>query len=563
MRWVFPKQQSIPPYPGLSPFQSALLWRRGIKPDDAEAFIRSSIDDMHDSLLLKDAGKAAQLIRQAIDNQTPITVYGDYDCDGVTGTALMVESLRKLGAQVDWYINSRFVDGFGMHPNGVEEIARRGGTPRLIVSVDNGISAVTAVRRAKELGMQVVVTDHHEPGSELPPADAIVNPRQADCPYPYKSLAGVGVAFKVLQILFKEAGCPRELLRSLDLVAIGTVADVMPVTGENRIFIKNGLKLINWGERARTGLRAIKEVAALHREVNAHYHLGFIFGPMLNATGRLDGVPETAVDLLLTLDYAQARALAMELKDVNQQRQEMTRRQTDKATRLVNQRDSFIVVYDPEFHEGIVGLIASRLKEEYYRPVLILTDSEDAGILKGSVRSVKGFSVKEHLIDDCADLLTKGGGHEMAAGCSLPRENLPQLRERLNRAAGSVSPELFTPFVEIDYLLRPEDLDMVLIEEIERFAPYGVGCPRPNILLAPFWPEQVRFMGREGNHLRLSGGGVQVIGFNQAEEYRQAGIDGPLAILGLPEINDYDGMIQFRMRDEGWQAYGEVFAANQ
>ncbi|MTV47899.1 single-stranded-DNA-specific exonuclease RecJ [Heliobacillus mobilis] len=563
MRWVFPKQQSMPPYPGLSPFQSALLWRRGIKPDDAEAFIRSSIDDMHDSLLLKDAGKAAQLIRQAIDNQTPVTVYGDYDCDGVTGTALMVESLRKLGAQVDWYINSRFVDGFGMHPNGVEEIARRGGHPRLIVSVDNGISAVTAVQRAKELGMQVVVTDHHEPGSELPPADAIVNPRQADCPYPYKSLAGVGVAFKVLQILFNEAGCPRELLRSLDLVAIGTVADVMPVTGENRIFVKNGLKLINWGERARTGLRAIKEVAALHREVNAHYHLGFIFGPMLNATGRLDGVPATAVDLLLTRDYAQARALAMELKDVNQQRQEMTRRQTDKATRLVNQRDSFLVVYDPEFHEGIVGLIASRLKEEYYRPVLVLTDSEDAGILKGSVRSVKGFSVKEHLIDDCADLLTKGGGHEMAAGCSLPRENLPLLRERLNRAAGSVSPELFTPLLEIDYLLRPEDLDMVLIEEIEQFAPYGVGCPRPNILLAPFWPEQVRFMGREGNHLRLSGGGVQVIGFNQAEEYRQAGIDGPLAILGLPEINDYDGAIQFRMRDDGWQAYGDVFAANQ
>ncbi|MBM7867300.1 single-stranded-DNA-specific exonuclease RecJ [Heliobacterium gestii] len=554
MRWNFPSTQQIPFYPGYSPFQSALLARRGIGPAEAERFVRSGIEDMHDPLLLKGAAEAAAIIGDAIRGGLPITVYGDYDCDGVTGTALLVESLTKLGAAVDWYINSRFVEGFGMHPLGVEEIARRG-TPRLIISVDNGISAVDAVRRARELGMQVVVTDHHEPGEELPLADAIVNPKQPGCAYPDKHLAGVGVAFKVMQLLFHAAGKPREILRSLDLVALGTVADVMPVTGENRVFIKNGLKLINWGDRTRTGLLAIKEAADLKGEVNAHYHLGFIFGPMLNATGRIDGVPTAAVELLLTTDRRRAAGLAAQLRKVNEERQELTRHQTETAFEQAQREgeDGFIVVYDPAFHEGIVGLIASRLKEAYQRPVLVLTDSPETGILKGSVRSVKGFSVKAHLIDDCADLLLKGGGHEMAAGCSLAKENLPALRRRLDAAVRQAPAELFVSTVDIDYVLRPDEIDGALVAQIEGFAPYGAGFPRPTFLLQPFQPEQVRFLGRERNHLRLSGQGVTAIGFNQAEDFRAANPAGPLALLGLPEINDYDGSIQFRMRNQGWR----------
>ncbi|MZP28634.1 single-stranded-DNA-specific exonuclease RecJ [Heliobacterium undosum] len=561
MRWIFPSTQQIPSYPGLTPFQAALLARRGIGPAEAERFIRSGIEDMHDPRQLKGAAAAAAIIGDAIDQQVPITVYGDYDCDGVTGTALLVESLTKLGASVDWYINSRFVEGFGMHPLGVEEIARRG-TPRLIISVDNGISAGDAVRRARELGMQVVVTDHHEPGEELPPADAIVNPKQAGCAYPEKHLAGVGVAFKVMQILFQAAGRPREILRSLDLVALGTVADVMPVTGENRIFIKNGLKLTNWGNRTRIGLQAIKDAADLKGEVNAHYHLGFIFGPMLNATGRIDGVPAAAVELLLTPDRSRAAGLAAQLRKVNEERQELTRRQTeaalDQARAQGEGSPGFIVVYDPSFHEGIVGLIASRLKEAYHRPALALTDSHEAGVLKGSVRSVKGFSVKDHLVDGCADLLLKGGGHEMAAGCSLAKENLAALRRRLDAAVRQMPADLFVPTVDIDYVLGPNKMDRALVAQIEGFAPYGAGFPRPNFLLAPFRPEQVRFMGRDGSHLRLSGQGVTAIGFNQAEAFRQANPQGTLALLGLPEVNDYDGSLQFRLRNEGWRDLADL-----
>ncbi|ABZ85072.1 single-stranded-DNA-specific exonuclease recj [Heliomicrobium modesticaldum Ice1] len=563
MRWIFPSTQQISSYPGLTPFQAALLARRGIGPAEAERFIRSGIEDMYDPRLMKGATAAAAIISDTIDRQVPITVYGDYDCDGVTGTALLVESLTKLGASVDWYINSRFVEGFGMHPLGIEEIARRG-TPRLIISVDNGISAGDAVRRARELGMQVVITDHHEPSEELPPADVIVNPKQAGCAYPEKHLAGVGVAFKVMQILFQAAGRPREILRSLDLVAIGTVADVMPVTGENRIFIKNGLKLINWGNRTRIGLQAIKDAANLKGDVNAHYHLGFIFGPMLNATGRIDGVPAAAVELLLTADRHRAAGLAAQLRKVNEERQELTRRQTEVALTQAQTKmqgtgaPGFIVVYNPAFHEGIVGLIASRLKEVYHRPVLALTDSHEPGVLKGSVRSVKGFSVKEHLIDGCADLLLKGGGHEMAAGCSLIKENLAALCCRLDAAVHQAPADLFVPSVGIDYVLEPKEMDRGLVTQIEEFAPYGAGFPRPNFLLAPFWPEQVRFVGRDGNHLRLSGQGVIAIGFNQAEAFRKANPQGTLALLGLPEINDYDRSVQFRLRNAGWRNLADL-----
>ncbi|KAB2952260.1 single-stranded-DNA-specific exonuclease RecJ [Heliorestis acidaminivorans] len=559
MKWLLPSL-SLPDYDGVTAMQGAILHQNGIKAEESESFLRASIEDLEDPILLKDAKKAASFIRAAIDQSIPITIYGDYDADGITGTALFVESLRKLGADVDWYINSRFVGGFGMQAQGVEEIAARG-IPRLIVTVDNGINAFEGVQRANELGMDVIITDHHEPDKTTPPAKAIVNPKQHDCPYPFKDLAGVGVAFKVLQILFEEIDRPKALLRSLDLVALGTVADVMPIRGENRIFVKNGLKLINWGEKSRLGFQALRQVAGLKGEVNSHYHLGFIFGPLINAKGRLEGVPVEAVELLLTSEPARAYEWAGSLKRINQLRQQWTETQTAVAHNLAAADHSFHVLYDPAFHEGIVGLIASRLKERFYRPILVLTDSTEKGIVKGSARSVKGFSLKKYLVDACADLLVKGGGHDMAAGCSLYKKDIPLIRERLQGFAGQIAHDIFEPVVEITALVRPEDISVGLIEEIEALAPYGVGFSRPQLLLAPFVPEKVSFMGAEEKHLKMGSQKLEVIAFQQAESFRKLATQEPLALLGLPEISSYNGAIQFKVKDKGIRLYEDILSS--
>lgn len=536
----------------LTPFQIAFLQKRGIVDTNIETFVEANIASLREPTLMEGMEQAGKLIQAGIMNQERICIVGDFDADGITSTAMMLMALRELGAEnVSWYINSRFDLGYGFQIGTLDEILLLGSVD-LIITVDNGIASFEAVKKAKELGIKVVITDHHEPGTELPVADGIINPKLATCSYPDKNLAGVGVAFKLIQYLFHGKDLDRRALLYLDLVAIGTVADVMTLVGENRTIVKNGLKLINW-KNSRAGIKAIKKVFSIHGDVTT-YHLGFIYGPALNAQGRICGIPDMAIELLTTRNLIRAEAIATELFEINRERQQITRNQVEEALESIGiTTKKFIVYYKPDLHEGIVGLIAGRVKEKYSVPTLVLTSEKEDGLVKGSARSVIGFDIKKHLIDDCQDLLVKGGGHAMAAGVTLKVEDIPVLQARLESIAATYGDEIFQPDKGIDFLVDAKEITLELVDEIQELAPFGSGFLAPVFKIKEFKVQRKIFMGSSKQHLKLvSEKGLEVVAFGQAETYLASGEPAIINPVGRPAKNEWMGKVtvQFTVKGE-------------
>jgi len=469
---------------GLPRAIARLLSARGVTtPEAAERFLRPRLEDLHDPYRMAGMGEAVERIRRAIACGEPIVIYGDYDVDGVTSLVLLTKTLAQLGARVSFYVPERLREGYGMHAEAIEALAAQGG--RLLIRVDCGIRAREVVERAKALGMETIVTDHHLPEAELPRAVAVLNPKRPDCAYPEKNLAGVGVALKLAHALLERSGQSAQLVRLLPLAAIGTIADVVPLVGENRVIARLGLEQIRAPEHV--GLRALAEVAGLapDRPVTSE-DVAFRLAPRLNAAGRLS-TARPAIELLLTEDVETARRLAAQLNEQNAHRQREEQAVLAEIEAMLAEDPALearkvLVLAREGWHRGILGLVASKVVERFARPAVVLAlEGEWA---HGSGRSIPAFHLLRGL-EACADLFERYGGHAHAAGLVLRRDRLEEFRERLNAEAERVlTPSDLVPTLALDGPLRLSDVTFEFWQHLTRLEPFGTGNPRPIFLFA-------------------------------------------------------------------------------
>ncbi|MBI3811603.1 MAG: single-stranded-DNA-specific exonuclease RecJ [Nitrospirae bacterium] len=537
---------------GLQSATASVLIRRGIRtPDAARTFLSPSASDLLDPMRLNGMDRAVSRIRQAIRRSERVVVYGDYDVDGVTATTLYLDFFKSQGLEAGFYIPHRVKEGYGLNESAIRTLHNRGTT--LLITADCGTTSVDEIRLASSLGMDVIVTDHHEVPSELPPATAMLNPKRIDSGYPEKGLCTAGLAFKVIHAL-----TGRLETDGLDLVALGTIADVSPLIGENRFLVKEGLSQLT--EARRPGIRALKEAAGLSEGPVKAGTVGFTLAPRINASGRLTDAQD-AVRLLTTQSLEEARRIAQSLNLQNQQRQEIEGRILAEACARVEsecdfQKDGCIVLASRQWHLGVVGIVAARLVERYYRPTILLAVDSD-GLAKGSARSIAGFHLFEGL-SRCRDLLIRFGGHYSAAGLTLREENIPALRERLSSTAFEMlSPEDFQPKQMIDASVAWEDLTLRLVGELETLAPFGPAHPEPTLLLREVIPVNPRIVGN--NHLKFSvkkpngmaGAFIDVIGFRMGDRMAILRDGAPLDLVFIPERNRWLGreQIQLRLKD--------------
>ena len=459
----------------VSPLIAALLISRGYETaETADKFLHPAAEDLHEPFLLKDLEKSVERILKAIDDGEKILIWGDYDVDGTTGTVVLRKALEILGAKTGFHVPNRFTEGYGLNIPALEAAKAR--DYKLVVTVDCGSTAFEPIRWARENDMDVIVTDHHlTKDAGLPDAFAVVNPNQPGCEYPDKNLAGVGVAFKLAHALLRERGKENVVRGFLKVVAIGTVADIMNLTGENRAIVKIGLQDL---PKARNyGLKALMEVADCTSAMTS-YHIGFRLAPRINAAGRMK-IARDVVDLFEADSFEKARDLAAKIDVQNRERQKIQMEITEKALNeteaLSNQ--NFVVVAGENWHRGVIGLAASRIAEKLYRPTIVL--SVEDGFGHGSARSIAGFHLLKSL-DSCADLFENYGGHSMAAGMKIKAENIEKLREKLNAHAGeNLTDENLIPELKIDALVSAETMNLQLIEELKQLEPFGAGNPKP------------------------------------------------------------------------------------
>lgn len=495
---------------GIDQVTARILVNRGLTEEESiRRFLSGGLAELSDPYLLKDGTLLAEILVQKLREGKHIRIIGDYDIDGVMSSYILYRGLTRCGAQVSVAIPNRIEDGYGLNRHLITQAADA--QVDTIITCDNGIAAIDEIAYAKELGMTVLVTDHHEiPFEEADGkkrykasnADAIVNPHQEECSYPYKHLCGAAVAWLVIRLLYEQMGVPSEDAELfLENVAFATVGDVMPLTGENRILVKEGLKRLH--HTTNVGMRALAAQCEVEPERVECYHIGFVLGPCINAAGRLD-TAKRALELFLTEDENQATLLANELVVLNTERKEMTNRGVEEAKRLVEsmqpQRDAVLVLYLPEVHESIAGIIAGRIRECYHRPTFVLTDAEDG--VKGSGRSIEEYSMYDELCR-CEDLLLRFGGHPMAAGLTLPRENVDAFRKRLNDAC-TLSAEDMEEKIHIDVPMPVDYVGLELVRELSLLAPFGKDNPRPlfadrNLVVSRMW-----IVGKNQNVLRLS-----------------------------------------------------------
>lgn len=477
-----PRAEALARELGISPVAARILCLRGFTTAEAAArFLRPSLDHLHDPFLLTDLGKAADRLLAALARGERVAVHGDYDVDGVTSTVMLRRTLELLGGDVIHFIPDRLRDGYGLQPEGVERLHAQG--VHVVVSVDCGIRSDLAARRARELGVDLIITDHHEPDHTLPPAFAVINPRRTDCSYPDKDLAGVGVALKLTQALCLRTGHERWLPAFVKMAALGTVADVVPLRGENRVIAKLGLDAWSNG-RHTVGLRALLEASRLTGKRIGSFEVAFMLAPRVNAAGRMS-TPDLATRLLLASDEAladEARALAAQLDTENTRRQQEEAETLAAARRLIESdpdigAHNLIVVWGDGWHRGVIGLVASKLVEAFSRPAIVL-GIED-GIAHGSGRSIPGFDLLGAL-DRCADLFLRFGGHRQAAGLVLDATRLKEFRARITAHADAVlGPEDLMPRLAIDGPLSLGSITGQVIEDLLALEPFGSGNPRP------------------------------------------------------------------------------------
>jgi single-stranded-DNA-specific exonuclease len=458
-----------------------VLCHRGLfDPDAAAHFLHPSLNDLLDPLALRDMPRAVERLRAAIRSGEKILIYGDYDVDGTTSVVLLTKTIELAGGTAQFHVPHRLRDGYGMRSEVVESAAAQG--VRLIVSVDTGIRAAEVVRRAGELGIDVIVTDHHLPEAELPPALAVLNPNRPDCPYPEKNLCGAGVAFKLAQALLNTLDWPAEKVRRmaeslLKVTAIATVADVVPLTGENRVIVKHGLDGLH--SVRNPGLRALLDVSGFAESAPSARQVAFQIAPRMNAAGRMD-TAKAVVELFLTADAGRARDLARQLHDQNAERQQVEAEIRDVCERMaIDEAAAALVYYSEDWHRGVLGIVASRLVERLRRPVFVLGRNPDDGLASGSGRSISAFHLLEAL-ESMPELFVKFGGHEHAAGVTLEVANVEEFRRRFNAfAAARLTPDDFRKQVEVDAVVELRELTERAIDDVFSLAPFGHGNPAP------------------------------------------------------------------------------------
>lgn len=493
----------------ISPRVASLIRNRDVIGDDAiEKYLNGTIADLYDGMLMKDMDKAVAVLGEKIKENAKIRIIGDYDIDGIQSTYILLEGFRMLGADVDSDIPDRMKDGYGLNRNLIDRALEA--DVDTIVTCDNGIAAAEEIAYAKSMGMTIVVTDHHEvPYTEigagrryiLPEADAVVDPKQEDCTYPFKGLCGAAVAYKLVEALMEAMGKDAEDADYLmENVAIATIGDVMDLVDENRIFVKQGLDMLKRTENL--GLKALMGCTGVNVDKLSPYHIGFVIGPCMNASGRLD-TAKRALELLEAKKVAEADLLAGDLKALNDSRKDMTAQAVEEAFIQVENSElkdaDVLVVYLPECHESLAGIVAGRIREKYYRPVFVLTKGAEG--LKGSGRSIETWHMYEGL-NRVKHLLSKFGGHKMAAGLSMPEENLEQFRKEINEKSG-ITPENLNEKIAIDMQLPFECVNEKFIGELAVLEPFGKGNARPVFAERQVQVESARILGKNKNVLKL------------------------------------------------------------
>lgn len=519
-----------------------ILVNRGF--NDTESivkFIKADITDLHDASLMKDAELATDILIDAVIAEDKIVISTDFDVDGCCAAAMGILALRGLGGNVDYYVNNRFTQGYGLCKDGINEILKKYPETKIIMTADNGIVAFEAIDYAKSLGLKVIVTDHHEQGEKLPNADAVVDIKRKDETYPCKFLCGTGVVFKLMCLLYNKIGYKeRVLYKHLGIVALATVADVVPILDENRIFVHKGLMLIN--QKPSKIFQAFAHICDIKTEINAHHTIGYIYGPMINAIGRIDGSPEKAIDMFLSDDDEFIKEVVGYLQRLNAKRKELTEKQTKLAEGMVGESssDSVIVLYSPLFHEGIIGLIAGRIKEKFNRPAIVFTKTEN-GTIKGSARSIDGFNIKV-AFDKISDCILGYGGHAKAAGLSILEEKIQEFSKKINTVAKKELLAVdFIKTYNIDSTINEFAISGGIIDELKMLEPYGEGFSKPVFLIKDCEvTEKARYLSG-GKHIKLNTSYFPVLLWNKGEDYREMKEPTKVSVIGFPEINTYNG----------------------
>ncbi len=557
-RWqIQPRVSSlvVARFPQFHPLIVQILYNRGIStPEQAQAFLEPD-RLIGNPFQLHGMSQAVDRLRRAIRVGEPIVVYGDFDVDGVTATVLLVQTLQALGAKVKPYIPHRIDEGYGLNLEALTQLQSQG--VRIVITVDCGVRSLEEISFGKSLGLDMIVTDHHAPGDELPDAFAVINPKQPLCKYPSKELSGAGIAYKLSQALLRaeskvplnknQVGLPEEML--LDLVTLGTVADLVPLTGENRAFVKKGLEQLRQSERP--GLQALIRQAGIRPESLDTGNIGYTLGPRLNAAGRLEHAL-MAYDLLMTQYPGEADDLAQKLEETNRERQRLTNEMTARARESIAptaEMDHILFVEAPEFPEGIVGLIASRLSEEYYRPAVAVHCGPDES--RGSARSISEFNIVAAL-DECRDLLVRHGGHSMAAGFTVRNENLPELKARLQEvAARQLSTAELTPTLEIDAVVSLNEMNWSLAKALAQLTPFGYGNREPLFVSRGAIVRDARIVGNEHLRLLLSDGQAvwDAIAFRQGAWMSALPKRIDIAYQLEERVYNNDARLQFNIKD--------------
>ena len=537
--------------------------------DDAHTFFRPALSRLHDPGLMRDMDRGVERVAAAIRQQETVLVYGDYDVDGTTSTAMMLTFLRGQGVEASFFIPNRFEHGYGLGPAGIDVAASRGTT--LIVALDCGITAVDAAAYARSVGIDLVICDHHTAGDVLPDAAAVLDPKRPDCDYPFKGLSGCGVGFKLIQGVLAELGLPpEEAWPFLDLVAVSTACDIVPMVGENRVLMRAGLRQL--GESPRVGIAALAEKAGVDLDGCTASKMVFQIGPRINAAGRVADAG-LAAELLSSDDPDHARRLVDEIEGLNLRRRELDRATRDEAfaiaERLMDDDPMALVVYKPGWHAGVIGITASRVAEHFHRPTLLLTSNGATGSAKGSARSVKGISIYDAL-SHCSDLLTRFGGHAFAAGLALPIDRVDALRERMQHAVALAvtDGDDLVPEIELDAPLHLADVTPRFWSVLKQFGPHG-----PDNLRPTFWGSGLRVVGQpscvgaQQQHLRMrvaqadGGAAFSVIGFGLAERYETALASvrrgRPIELAFQVDENTWNGRTTLQLKAQDLRLAGE------
>lgn len=522
----------------LHPSVIEVLYNRGIQTvEEMMEFFNHDPSKVHNPLLMTDMEKGVQLVKEALSQNKHIVVYGDYDCDGAAATAIGVLGLRHLGANVDYFINNRFKHGYGIKKDGVEDLLKTYPTVDMIITVDNGIVAYEGIDFANEKGIDVIVTDHHDPhpSGKMPNALAIINPKRPGDKYPFKGICGATVIHKFMLALYWEMEKDLDYVDGMmDIVGMATIGDMMPLHDENRIFVKQSLRLIK--DETRLAFAKLVEGAGV-RSINEEM-FGFNIVPMINAPSRLLGDISLAVDLFLTNDEAVMDDNVKKLIALNTERKELTAIQEEMAIKMIEVLGDqpMYVLYHPDFHEGIVGLVAGRIKETFHRPAIVLTQHH--GIAKGSGRSIDAFHITNAL-HMTSDILIGFGGHAGACGMSLDVTKVDELRSNLSiMAQNQLSEEDMTPKLLVDALVEPDDLTVDYVDELDTLRPFGQGFPKPNLQLTNFRGKEVRFMGEAENHVKVIGRTkLDIIMFKHGDYFRSIGEPVDVVAIGYPDLN--------------------------